>query len=870
MKHSAPATVPVSARSRSDDLASFSGGKTDSSPPIRGGHRPFRGCARLRDRRSRACSARHGSTGALAPPSSPLDERRAPLARRAIVGRRWPNSGSWPSAPFLPLCLLALAACGPASEQPADGPVDPEAPLADAGALPSVLLVTLDTLRADVLGCYGRPKSDTPYLDRLASEGVRFSRAYTVTPLTIPAHSSMFTGLLPPRHGVRDNGDMFLDEGATTAAERLQAEGYATMAAVGAEVTSHHWGFAQGFDAFYDDMGEAREEEQNRWRVERRGDEVLADAFGWLEANAASDKPFFGWVHLFDPHSPYAAPEPFAGAHPERPYMAEVAFTDHLVGELVTKLASLGRLDDTWLILTGDHGEGLGSHGEQMHGVLLYDATTRVPMIIRPPGGLEAPIVVDEPVSIVDLLPTVLEIVGAPPAEGIDGMSLLPRIQQEPGAIPADRQVYVESLFAFRHYGWAPQRALVDAEHKLIDSTTPELYARGDRAERKDLAGEQTALVEQMRADVEALAASLEPASATAARVEASPERLAQLEALGYITGVADVEAEPGELLPDPVQRLPMLKEVEQARLQMQSGELEQARATLEGIIGREPGLVDPRVMLVNLLRNMGDKEAALAAAVELDQRQPGSLSKGLVGMITLQLGDPEAAAGILAEALDLDPYLGRCWEPYLHALFLLGDTQRLEPEVARAREHLPELAAAEAMEGVLLVMKGDNEGGETVLRAALERDPNLALANQYLGMSLRFQSRITEAEGFLLEEVRLFDAMAARIHLVEIYADQQRYAEQLEQLQAIVEREPPNFLTHHSLAQALFNLQRYDQAKAAIDTCRELAPEYPACAMLEANVLKKLGDDSGAQAAYQRALDLGEQAKQRNGVVPD
>ena len=774
------------------------------------------------------------------------------------------------ASPLLPLCLLALAACDGAPEQPPADQAPAAVPSAAVTERPSVLLVTLDTLRADVLGCYGRPKADTPYLDRLASEGVRFSRAYTVTPLTIPAHSSMFTGLLPPRHGVRDNGDMFLDEGATTAAERLKVEGYATMAAVGAEVTSHHWGFAQGFDAFYDDMGESRDEEQNRWRVERRGDEVLADAFGWLDANAGSNEAFFGWVHLFDPHSPYSAPEPFASKHAGRPYMGEVAFTDHLVGELVSKLATLGRLDDTWLILTGDHGEGLGSHGEQMHGVLLYDATTRVPMIIRPPGGLEAPIVVDEPVSIVDLLPTILEIVGAPPAEGIDGMSLLPRIREQPGAIPADRQIYVESLFAFRHYGWAPQRALVDADHKLIDSTTPELYARADRAERKDLAGDQPALVEQMRADVEALAADLEPSSATAARVEASPERLAQLEALGYITGLADVEIEPGELLPDPVQRLPVLKEVEQARLQMQSGELEQARATLEAIIGREPGLVDPRVMLVNLLRSMGDKEAALAQAAELDELQPGSLSKGLVGMITLQLGDPEAAVVILAEALDLDPYVGRCWEPYLHALFLLGDTQRLDTEVARVRELLPELAAAQAMEGVLLVMKGDNEGGEVVLRAALARDPNLALANQYLGMSLRFQGRITEAEGFLLEEVRLFDAMAARIHLVEIYADQQRYAEQLEQLQAIVEREPPNFLTHHSIAQALFNLERYEEARAAVDTCRELAPEYPACAMLEANVLKKLGDDDGAQTAYQRALELGEKAKQRQVPLPE
>ncbi len=776
------------------------------------------------------------------------------------------------SIPFFALCLLALSSCDSAPEAPQDAP--PSEPAADAvapaaAARPSVLLVTLDTLRADVLGCYGRVKADTPNLDALAASGARFSRAYTVTPLTIPAHSSMFTGLLPPRHGVRDNGDMFLDEGATTLAELMQAGGYATMAAVGAEVTSHHWGFAQGFDAFYDDMGESRDEEQNRWRVERRGDEVLRDAFGWLDTNAAADEPFFGWIHLFDPHAPYRAPEPFAGRHIARPYMAEVAFTDHLVGELMTQLASLDRLDDTWVIIAGDHGEGLGSHGEQSHGVLLYDATTRVPMIVRPPGGLPQGIVVEEPVSVVDLLPTILEIVDQPVPADIDGISLLPRIQGRPDAIPADRQVYVESLFAFRHYGWAPQRALVDAEFKLIDSTTPELYAREDRSEKSDLAAEDAATVEAMKARIQSWADQLEPATETAARVEASPERLAQLEALGYITGVAEVEVEEGELLPDPVQRLPVLMEVEQGRMKMQAGELEEARAALEGIIAKEPGLVDPRVLLINLLRSMGDKDAAMDVAIELDERQPGSLSKGMLGMLVLQQGDPERAAALLSEAIELDPYVSRSWEPYLHALFMLGDTERLDTEVTRALELLPDLAVAEGMRGVLMVMRGDNEGGAAVLRAALAEQPNMAFANQFLGMALRFQGDVTEAEGFLLEEVRLYDAMQARVQLVEIYADQLRYAEQLEQLLAIAEREPPNFLTYHSIAQAQFNLGSYDDAKAAVDTCRELAPDYPACAMLEANVLKKLGKDAEAQMAFRVALELGEKAKERKRSEP-
>jgi tetratricopeptide (TPR) repeat protein len=375
--------------------------------------------------------------------------------------------------------------------------------------------------------------------------------------------------------------------------------------------------------------------------------------------------------------------------------------------------------------------------------------------------------------------------------------------------------------------------------------------------------------VDRMRAEVKALAETLEPSTETAARVEASPERLAQLEALGYITGVAEVEVLEGELLPDPVERLPILKEVEQARMQMQAGDPVQARVTIEGIIAREPGLVDPRVMHVNLLRGLGELDAAMAAAIELDQMQPGSLSKGLLGMLLLSAGEPEQAVELLEAAIELDPYVGRTWEPFLHGLMILGDIPRLEAQVARARELLPDLYAAQAMEGVLLVMRAEYEAGEALLRSALAESPNLPFANQYLGMALRYQNEINEAESFLLEEVRLFDSMQARVQLVEVFADQSRYAEQLEQLQAIAEREPPNFLTQHSIAQALFNLERFDEARVEVDNCRSLAPEYPACAMLEANVLKKLGQDEAARAAYQHALELGAKARERKQLTP-
>ncbi len=755
----------------------------------------------------------------------------------------------------LPSCaaLILLAAC-----QRNDAPQAPEPP--QARARPNVLLLTLDTLRADVLGCYGHRSQATPRLDALAASGVRMDRAYTVTPLTIPAHSSLFSGMLPPRHGVRDNGDFLLSDEVTTLAEHMKAGGWATMAAVGAEVTSHHWGFAQGFDRFHDDMGESAQDAGGRWRVERPGDAVLADAIPWLEAQAGAAQPWFAWVHLFDPHAPYLPPAPYDTEYAGRPYLGEVAWTDELVGRLVDSLAASGQLENTWVLITGDHGEGLGSHGEQMHGVLLYDATTRVPVIIRPPGGLELPLVLEAPVSLVDLMPTILGAAGLPVPTGLDGVDLGPVIRgEQPPA--SERQVYVESLYAFRHYGWAPQRALVEQEYKLIDSTTPELYHRKDRAEREDLVDEEPQRLETMRAEVRALVAGLEPAERSAAPVETSPERLAQLEALGYITGVTESDPVEGEVLRDPVEALPSLAEAEKARGLLQAGEIEEAVAALRALLAREPGLVDPRMQLVSALRQLGQAEQALEAALELDALQPSGTSKASVGTLQLELGDAASAAETLAQALETEPYLGRAWEPYLHALLMTAQLERLGREAARGMELLPEHAGIQAMAGVALTQEGDCARAEPLLRAALAQSPALPFANLHLGICLQKQGAVEQAETYLQEELRFFGSLQARYLLVELLAEQRRYAEQVEQLEAIIAAEPPNPLSHHSLAQALFNQQRYDEAARAVTSCRELAPEYPACAMLEANVLKKLGRDEEAQAAYQRAIELGERA---------
>lgn len=744
--------------------------------------------------------------------------------------------------------LLALLGCH------ADEPAAPPAP--PAAGKPNILVFTLDTTRADALGCYGKSGRGSPNLDTLAEHGVRFERAYTVTPLTIPAHSSLFTGLLPPRHGVRDNGDFFLAEGATTLAELLRDAGYETMASVGAEVTSHHWGFAQGFDAFFDDMGSARDEEKNRWRVERPANLVAHDAMAWLTPRFGSARPWFAWVHMYDPHAPYTPPNPFDKLFEGRPYLGEVAWTDLQVGLILRKLNEAGVLDDTWVIVLSDHGEGLGDHGEAMHGVLLYDATTHIPLLVRPPGGRAGGLVVGEPVSLVDVMPTILGIAGVPMPAGLDGRDLAPLLTGETG--PAQRRpVYMESLYAFRHYGWAPQSAIVEDGFKLIDSTTPELYRLGHEAE--DLAASDPARRDALRAGIGTLRASLEPLAEASDRASLSAERMGQLAALGYVTGVTE-PAPDAAGLPDPVQRLPILAEVEKARAAFLEGRLAEARALEEAVLAREPGLTDSRLLLANIMLAQEDFAAAREVLEDLERQAPNSQARAMLGNILARGGDLEAARSMLRSALDMDPYLVQAWVPYLHALLTLNDMETLAAELTDARQRLPDDVAVRSLEGVLLSMQQDYDAAEPILLAALRERPDLPFCNLAMAAVRRAQGRVEDAETFLEEEIRLYGTLGARYQLVEVLADQKRYEEQLEQLRVIAAQEPPNFLTHHSLAQALFNLKRFPEAEIEVDACMALAPTYPACAMLRANTLKRLGKQQEALEAYRRALELGGQ----------
>jgi arylsulfatase A-like enzyme/tetratricopeptide (TPR) repeat protein len=723
-------------------------------------------------------------------------------------------------------------------------------PSKGTGVRPNILLFTLDTTRADMLGSYGSSIA-TPNIDTLARDGIVFTRAYTVTPLTIPAHSSLFTGMWPPRHGVEDNGDFFLGPNAQTLAETLQQSGYQTMAAVGAEVTSHHWGFDQGFQTFFDDL---KAPEGNRWQVERRADLVQADAVSWFD-HRSPDEPFFAWIHFYDAHNPYRAPEEYQKLFPGRAYMAEVAWVDHVVGQIVEHLRPSGALDDTWIFVMADHGEGLGSHGESMHAVLLYDATTHIPLIVRPPGGTTAR-TIDDAVSLVDIGPTIASLTGAEPLASADGIDLAPALLGA-GPVPARDGVYLESLYAYRHYGWAPQIAIVDRAHKLLLAPQPELYRKVDRTEMTNVAEQEPAVTQDLKQKLDAMIAKMTPAEGVSQAASMSNDRMQQLAALGYVTASAPTTTAPPTSLPDPKTRLSFLAQVEKTRQALQEGNPKEARERAEAALAEEPNLTDLRVLYSQILMGANEPQKALEVLEPL--RDSGSAQVlATLGAIHLSMGDPELGIEELEHATQMDPYLANAWAPYLQALFLSGDVERFAVEAMRAGAMFPKDAHVQGMYGLALVLAGNAEQAEPVLTAALAEEPFIPFANHALGTMMKERGDTAKAEAFLQEEVRLHPpAVPARRTLVEIYAGEQRYTEQLEQLAVIEKMGQPDALTLHSKAQALFNLQRFDESKVAVDTCRKMAPEYPACALLEANVLKKLGKEQEALAAYDNAIAL-------------
>jgi arylsulfatase A-like enzyme/Tfp pilus assembly protein PilF len=602
-----------------------------------------------------------------------------------------------------------------------------------------VLLVTMDTLRADALGAYGNARSETPWIDRLAREGARFEAAHAQNVVTLPSHANILSGRYPLQHGVRDNSGFRFPAETASLATILKGAGYRTGAFVSAFPLDARFGLGRGFDRYDDRLGNAETHAAFHMQ-ERRGVDTVAAAKAWLESQTGA--PTFCWVHLYEPHFPYEPPEGFAARFRDDPYLGEVAAADDALRPLLAPLLDSGRKGRTLVVLTADHGESRGEHGETTHGIFAYEATLRVPLIIYGPRIVPPGVIRDE-VRHVDILPTVLDALELPVPADLPGTSLLALASGV--ASPAVRASYFESLSASLNRGWAPLRGAIKDHLKYIDLPVPELYdLAADPHETRNLAAANPGRLEASKA----LLAGFRSGEKSLDRVAESAQAREALQALGYVSapGGAPPPA-PSGVEDDPKNLIPLDAQVQSVVDHYRAGDLEGAIRIGEDLVRRRPGMSLVFTHLAFLYRQKGDLGAAVNAgrrALALNPEDTEAV--GLIGAYLVEAGRPREALKLL------EPYARRA-EPDPDvltsrgmAMAALGETQAALETFERARTLAPANAMNLVNIGTTYLMAGDRGRAQQALLAALDLAPDLARAHNSLGVIAAQEGRLEEA----------------------------------------------------------------------------------------------------------------------------
>jgi choline-sulfatase len=602
----------------------------------------------------------------------------------------------------------------------------------------NVLVITVDTLRRDHLAPYGAAFA-TPAASRLAQEGVVFERAVSQVPLTLPSHVSVFTGLYPPRHAVRDNGGFVLAKDVTTLAERLAAQGYQTAGFVSAYVLHSRYGIAQGHETYDDHFDYAGIENRALIDVERPAGPVVDAALSWLRQPRRGERPFYLWVHLYDPHEPYAPPGEYGRTAPT-PYAGEVMYADAQVGRLLGALDAQGLRRNTVVVYLSDHGESLGEHAEPTHGIFLYGATLDVPLIIAPPrsGAVGSPALTLDGrrarglARLVDVTPTVLDLVGLPVPSGLDGVSLLPMVAHEstrPGGAAAESRdtidgpvSYAETYYPRFHYNWSELRAVETGRWRYVRAPRPELYdLQSDPKEVHDVSATHPRVAATLARHLDSLNLQQPGGEPTPAKLSA--EETARLRALGYVSGAESTATRGTGPRPDPKDALPLLQELQQAQTDRDAGRLDQAAERLQALARKQPD--NPAIYLAlsvvyDRRKDTQNQIRAARRAVALDPES--SLAVLDLAIAYHAASRPSEAAAGFERVLTLDP-------GNLKALLLLG-------EISQAR--------------------GDREKAFELFQGAVDVAPRLPRAWISLGAVALESNRVDVAERALKQAVAL------------------------------------------------------------------------------------------------------------------
>jgi len=665
-----------------------------------------------------------------------------------------------------------------------------------------VILISIDTLRSDHLPAYGYNAVATPNIDALRADGILYERAYSHVPLTLPSHTSILTGMLPSDHGVRDNVGFRLANSIPTVQEVLKKNGYATGGAVSAYVLRHETGIARGFD-FYDDQVEPIGPSKVIGRVQRVGGETLQAASSWLDAQ--SGKPFFFFLHLYDPHTPYHAPEPFFSRYANK-YDGEIAYADSVVGDLIQKLKQSGVYDRALIILLSDHGEGLNEHGEEEHGIFLYREDLQVPLIMKLPRSSQHGATVKTPVELVDVFPTILQQTATPmPAGHHPGESLLTFLRGG-----QDRPIYSETFYPRFHFGWSDLHSLIEDNEHFIRAPQAELY---------DLAsdpGEKKNIVEQNRRSYVRMREEIEPfVREAAAPSNIDPEDAAKLAALGYVGSTVDTHA--GEKLPDPKTTIGVFNQIRQAYTWYRNGKEDDALRLTNQLLGDNAQITDLWDLKFNIYDKLGKKAEAMEVAKEGLRHAPTSIALLFdVATSALALHDYDTAKEHVEIAMKMEP--GRAHEILGRIDAAQGDRTAAVQEEKAALGAMSDPTPALMTLASLSKDSGDLNGALVYLNQASERasqrpssqDPDLHLAR---GDILARLGRNDEAEHEF------------RVEITDYPTDPRAYT---------------------SLVLLLSSERRVGEATNLIYEVIKAAPQAHSYALVS-DTLKAIGDENGA-----------------------
>jgi choline-sulfatase len=744
-----------------------------------------------------------------------------------------------------------------------------------AGVRPAdlnLLLVTLDTTRADRMHAYGFDRIETPNFDRLAREGILFDQAVAPAPLTLPAHSSIFTGKFPPAHGVRDNGGFFLDDRETTLAERLAARGFATGGFVGAYVLDHKWGIAQGFQTYFDDFDLSKYESLSLGSVDRPGNEVADKALAWLEDVTRRGSPrFFGWVHFYDAHSPYTPPEPFKSRYAGRPYIGEIAFADSQLGRILEFLDAHDLARKTVVVVMGDHGESLGEHGESTHGFFVYQATAHVPLVIRAPYDAMAGRRVADTVRSIDILPTALELLGVATGERFDGTSVVPLMtgaKRELGLA-----AYSEAIYPRYHFGWSDVRALTSGRYKYIAAPRPELYdLQQDPAELKNIYAERQALGDRLSQELQAMERRMSAgAAAPTPAVEVDPDARARLAALGYVGTFVAAASTDRAGLADPKDKIQLFNLMTQAReVARQDRESDDGLHALERVVEADPKVIDAWFMMGNEYY----RRRQYARAIEQYRRALDL--KPDYDLVVINMANAYRALGRDQEAMvgyrrfmQLDPRNAQIRYEAAQILIDSGHLDEARAELVHALELEPKLAAARNALGVVALKRGQLPEAEKEIRAAIAEKPDVRLAHYNLALLAEergdFQTAIEE---YRREMALHANSYKSAFNLGRLYEKLGDRASQEEALRKSIEINPGFGEGYLFLAKLYLDTNRNldeaaELARKGLEVARD--SEYaPLGHYILADVFSRQGRRAASdeEAARGRALETGRRSQ--------